>query len=260
MKVVVIIGLFLLPFVAKTQNARIKAIEFKEEIFFASVDRPGDLYLVFKNGEIQKISKDGEKLAFTKYATAPDLFDPRDGVLAFAYFRSKQQIDYLSPDLSVSDSKKIPVEFANKPWFCFPSKNEIWILDSVDLSLKKSGAQVHLIEKDISWKGDQLSVIQLTFLREYQNFLFVLDKKAGVRMINSMGQPIKILGHAHLNYFNFLGEEFYYLENATLHLIDLYGGETRAITLPYPCDFALLTDERLFLVSGKKLEIFDFKP
>lgn len=246
--------------IAAAQPKKIASIHLPHSVHFAAVDRPGDVYVVLADGAIQKISKDGVTLATTKYASPPDLFDPRDGVLAFAYFRDQQKIEYLSPDLSVSDAKKIPAEFAIRPWLCAPSKNEIWILDSIDLSFKKTAAQVHVIEKDVAWQGPVVPVAQLRYLREYQNFLFLLTEHMGVNVINSMGKSIKTLGKPGLRAFHFLGEEFYFQENGVLYFADLYTSETRTASLPYACDWALVTDERLFLVRGDTLDIFEYKP
>lgn len=245
---------------ASAQAKKIASVELPHAVQFAAVDRPGDVYLVLTNGAIQKISKDGVVLATTKYAHPPDLFDPRDGVLAFVYFRDQQKIEYLSPDLTVSDSQKIPAEFANHPWLCAPSKNEVWILDSIDLSLKKTAARIHAIEKDVAWQGPVVPIAHLRYLREYQNFLFLLDEKTGVNVINSMGKSIKTLGKPGLLAFNFLGEEFYFQEHGVVYFIDLYSSETRTAKLPYACEWALLTDERMFLINGKVLDIFEFKP
>ena len=243
------------------QQQKIRSVTFPEEVHFAAVDRPGDLYLVLKNGEIRKIDKDGALLGRRKFPSLPDLFDPRDGVLAFAYFRSSQILEYLAPDLSTSSSQMVPEQFAVRPWLVCPTKNEIWILDSADLQLKHTTGTLTAIDRELVWpEPSSASVSQLTYLREYQNFLFVLDRTRGVHVLNPLGKIIKTLGQPGMPHFHFLGEEFYYHTQRGLLLTDLYTAEERTLPLPYACDFALLTDERLFIVSGKKLEVFTFTP
>lgn len=241
------------------QPKKITSLAFQQHVVAASVDRPGDLYLIFQNGEIQKISKDGARVATVKYNTPPDLFDPRDGVLAFAFFRATNRFDYLGTDLTISDSQVVHPEFAINPWLVCPSRNEIWIMDSVDLSLKKTGASLHLIEKDINWKAP-LTASEITYVREYQNFLFILSRDKGIFVVNSMGKLIKSVELKGIPYFNFLGEELYYPTGNVLHFMDLYSGETRTVTLPQKAEFALLTDERMFLIQDDRLDIFEIVP
>ena len=61
-----------------------------ESIVYATVDRPGDLYIVTSSGQIQKFDKDGKVASVYKNNPSPTLFDPRDGSRLFAYFRSDQ--------------------------------------------------------------------------------------------------------------------------------------------------------------------------
>jgi len=227
----------------------------------AGIDRPGDLYVVMQTGEIQKISKDGVLLGRRQHASAPTLFDPRDGVRSFTYFRSSNTFEFLSADLTEADSYRLLPEFAISPWLVCPTKNEVWIFDGADYSMKKTGASFGLIDREFTLKGiSPADSLTFSYLREYQNFLFLLSPQKGILAINSLGTVTRTLGKPGLRAFHFLGEEVYYHEGNQLHLTDLYTSETRAITLPYACDEALLSDERLFLIRGNRLEIFSYQP
>lgn len=261
MKTFLLAGLVTCAIAVHAQQKKIKSVEIGPGVAFASVDRTGDLYLVFKNGAVEKINKDGDRLASTKLSSTPTVFDPRDGVLAFSFQRKENTFTYFSPDLSVSSIQKVHPEFALDPWLICPSKNEIWILDSADLSLKKTGANTHLIQKDVPWPlKEKSSASSLSFMREYQNFLFILDRDKGVHVINSFGKWIKTLGAPGMDHFHFLGEEFYFQQGNTLRFTDLYTAEERAVELPATCDYAVLTDERMYLIRGSRLDIFEFKP
>ena len=96
--------------------------------------------------------------------------------------------------------------------------------------------------------------------REYQNFVFLLDKKEGIKIYNGVGSLIKTIPQSGLSYFNFIGEELYYLKGNTIQLFDLFTAETREIKLPESAYFALITDERLFLVRHKAVDIYEYKP
>ncbi|MFZ5971926.1 MAG: hypothetical protein ACOYXA_10070 [Bacteroidota bacterium] len=227
----------------------------------AGLDRPGDLYVVIQGGEIQKVSKDGQLLGKRQYTATPTLFDPRDGVRSFAYFRNSNTFEFLSADLTDADSHRVLPEFAISPWLVCPTKNEVWIFDAADYSMKKTGASFGLIEREFALKGiSPADSLNFSYLREYQNFLFLLSPQRGILAINSLGTVTRTLGKPGLRAFHFLGEEVYYHEGNQLHLTDLYTSETRTITLPYACDEALLSDERLFLIRGNRLEIFSYQP
>ncbi len=237
------------------------SVQLPGPVFTGGLDRPGDLYVVMQGGEIQKISKDGQLLGRRPYTSTPTLFDPRDGVLAFAYFRASNSFEFLSADLADAEGHQLAPEFAINPWLVCPTKNEVWIFDKADYSLKKTGGSFSLIEREFALKGiSPADSLAFTYMREYQNFLFLLSPEKGILAINSLGTVTRTLGKPGLRAFHFLGEEVYFHEGNQLHLTDLYTSETRIITLPYPCDEALLSDERLFLIKGNRLEIFSYRP
>src|SRR5678815_4493641 len=82
--------IFCLVFLSLHAVAQKKLIsrEVTDEIVFATVDRVGELYVVTKNGQIQKFDIDGKLISLYKNGPSPTLFEPRDGSRLFAYFRS----------------------------------------------------------------------------------------------------------------------------------------------------------------------------
>ena len=73
-------------------------------MIYATVDRPGELYIVTKQGQIQRFDTNGNLVSEYKNQPTPTLFDPRDGARLFAYFRQDQHYSYLSPSLEVTKS------------------------------------------------------------------------------------------------------------------------------------------------------------
>jgi hypothetical protein len=246
---------------AQAQDKPIRTVQLDGSVVFAGVDRPGDLYVVMDDGLIRKFDKDGKEIATKKYASPPTLFDPRDGTRSFAYFRESQKMDYLSPDMTFSIEGKLLPEFAISAWLVCPSKNELWILDSADLSLKQTTERGTTISYDVQWSVDKpAQPSTIVYMREYLNFLFVLDGESGIHMFNHLGRSIRHIKEPGLHWFNFLGEELYYAKGQSIHFLDLYTGEEREIPLPRECNFALLTDERMILVERGLIEFLSFKP
>jgi hypothetical protein len=252
--------LFIAALSCNGQGKLISSVPIVGKVHFASVDRPGDLYVVMEDGLIRKFDLNGKEIASKKFNSPPTLFDPRDGTLSFAWFRSTRQLVYLSPDMSSTSEVQVHPEFAISPWQVCPSKNELWILDSADLSLKQTSGKAATVAYDVAWPGTKPNPLNITFMREYQNFLFVLDEGTGLHLFNSLGKKIRQIDEKKLQWFSFLGEELYYLKSQSVHMMDLYSGESREIHLPSPCQFALLTDQRMILVREGKLEFFEFTP
>lgn len=255
-------ALLVLPFDSPllAQDRLIATVELPASALFAWVDRPGDLYVLLADGEMLKYDKDGNKIASKRFQSQPDLFDPRDGTMSFAYFRADQHMEYLSPDMQSTEAKALHPEFAISAWLTCPSKNELWIFDAADFSLKKTKERGTAIAYESIWSREKGTKTQsITLMREYLNFLFVLDRSGGIYLFNNLGKEIRRI-EATPTYFNFIGEELYFPQGNSLHLIDLYTAETREIQLPHDSQFAMLTDERMILVSEKRVEFYAFKP
>jgi hypothetical protein len=244
--------LLILISVSCLAQRKVTSIDLPANVYYAAVDRPGDLYVIMMDGQALKFDKDGKQIGKKKFNTLPTIFDPKDGTRAFAYYRELQSIESIAPDLSSGDFTPLHPEFAVNTWLVCPSKNELWILDSADFSLKKTKERGTAISYETIFKGKDP-----TYMREYLNFVFVLDN--GIHVLNNLGKEIRKLD-ANPSDFSFLGEELYYPSGNSLQLVDLYTTEKREIPLLHPSQFAFLTDDRMILVNEKKLEIFEFTP
>lgn len=245
--------LLLIASTACFAQKKIATVNVEKDVVYAAVDRPGDLYVVLSDGQALKYDKSGKQIGKMKFKSVPTIFDPRDGTRAFAYFRESQTITSILPDLSSSEDSPLHPEFAVSAWLVCPSKNEFWILDSADFSIKKTKGRGTAIayESAFTKKDNPL------YMREYLNFLFILDN--GIHVLNNLGKDIRKID-ANVSWFSFLGEEIYFPDGNTLQLLDLYNTEKRTISLPHAVQFALLTDDRMILVQGKSVEFFEFVP
>jgi hypothetical protein len=251
---------FLFPICANAQFEKIKSIEVKDNVVSAFVDRPGDLYIILYSKLIEKYSVDGALLASLPNTNLPTLFDPRDGARLFTYRKSSQSFQFLNPLLEEVSSTKINQAFAIAPYLtCTFGDQGLAILDSADWSIKRVNLRTSIMNMEASIQSLISAKTNITFIREYQNFIFLLDRDKGILVLNSMGKLIKTIEVKGLNYFNFIGEELYYLQDNQLKFIDLFTAETRSLTLPAPCEIALLTDERLYLIKQNKVNVFRIK-
>ena len=97
-------------------------------------------------------------------------------------------------------------------------------------------------------------------MREYQNFVFLLNPGKGLYIFNSLGNYLRTIGGPGIRSFNFLGEELYYLQNGKLHFFNLFTTDTRQIDIGMAYTDVLLTDERMILFIHNRIDICSFRP
>ena len=240
---------------------KIVSISVKNEITSAYVDRVGELYVITSNHDIQKFDTNGKLLSTYKKVQVPTLFDPRDGSRLFAFFRDDRRISYLSPSLEINSSIDIDSAFVIDPLLaCSSSDHDLWVLDAGDETLKKISPRTSTMPVEVILPKDRsIKLSDITFMREYQGFLFLLEAK-GIHVFNGMGRWIKSISAANLPYFNFLGEELYYPSQGRLIFTNLFTGEQRDMPISNPFQIALATDERLFLIQKNNIDFFEFRP
>jgi hypothetical protein len=247
-----------LPAFGQDQFRKIKSTTLDTEVNTAAIDRVGELYLITTDNRLVRFGIDGEISAKASLGKTPDLFDPRDGSHSFLYWRNEQRYELRLPDLeSVSTSGHIDSSFAIHPFLVCPSgDHDLLVLDSADWSLKKVITKDNSVLYETIIFDGKVTASDIAFIREYQNFIFVLDKSNGIRIYNRMGKLIRMIKGSSIAYFNFLGEELYYPEGDSIKFFNLFSTEERTVRMPAPFEYAFLTDERLFLVNKKLVDIY----
>jgi hypothetical protein len=261
MKRLIIVFLTLLSVETRAQK-EIKNFDVSDTIVYATVDRPGDLYLITSSGQIQKYDKDGKLKIVYKHKIVPTIFEGRDGARLFAYYRDEQQYDYLSPSFEPLSSYKIDPAFAIDPYLiCTSGEHKLWVLDEADHSLKKVNVQKGEVEIEVLIDSTVIKNAKaFTMMREYYGFVFLLDPSKGIHVFNGMGRLIKTIEAKGIHNFNFLGEELYYLSGKKIMFVDLFNADSRELAIEKPLQIILLTDERMFSLQHKTVKISEFTP
>ncbi len=251
--------MLLLPLLVVGQK-KIKSVTVSDEIIFATVDRPGDLYIMTKSGQIQKFDKDGKLLSVYKNDPAPTLFDPRDGARLFAYYHNDQHYSFLNPAFDVTRSHTVDPSIAIDPLLvCVSGDYNFWILDGSDISLKRVNGSTGVIDVDI--KIDNVATAAaFIYMREYQGFLFLSHKEKGLLVFNSLGKWLKTIELPAQANFNFLGEELYYPDKDVIKFFNLFTAEKRDIPMKQSGRFVLLTDERQYFIQPTTIDFFETNP
>lgn len=256
MKILVFIPCLLVSTIAYSQQKKINTIEI-DNIQAAYVDRPGDLYIREKDKVIKKFDVQGKLVNTFWFDNSPTTFDPRDGARMFVYFIQTQHCEFFSQE--TKQEFVIEQHYAIEPTLtCSSGDHQLWILDHSDWSIKR----VNPIQSKVLAEGliDQKQFStppQFTFMREYQNFLFLIEKNTGILIFNNLGIQIRKIEAPEVEYLNFLGEELYYKKNDKLIFYDLFDTSVREQSIDPACHFALLTDTRTFLTYPDRVEIFE---
>jgi hypothetical protein len=229
------------------------------EVERVSVDRLGNLFLVFRNGSIKKYDPNGKVLASLKEKAAPTMIEPWFHPRIFCYHRKTQKIIYYDHNIESPQEEQIDSSVAISPFLACPTNdNKFLILDEADWSLKRvqPGSDKVLMEFNIDTTGLHKKP-SFNYLREYQNLIFLHDPQAGIFIFNNLGKKVNQL-KVNTNNFGFFGEELFYLVDDKIVFFDLYTEKYRDQVIGRG-KFAIVTDERIFLVDDKnKLLVFEY--
>lgn len=253
-----VIGFYLTPAVAQTPK-KIKELPLKN-IENVSVDRLGDLFVVFKNGSIKKYDANGKELAVLKKGKLPTLIEPWYHPKIFTYHRSSQQIIVYDHNLENPQIEKIDPSIAVNPFLVCPTNdNKLLVLDQADWSIKKANPATGKVLLEFSVDTTGMSKPVFIHLREYLNLIFLHDKYSGVFIFSNLGKKINHIKCTAQN-FGFYGEELFYLVDDRVIFFDLYSEKSREVKVE-PGKFVIVTDERIFLVkSNDRVVIYEFLP
>jgi hypothetical protein len=247
--------LLLLPLQGYAQQSLVKTIEISD-VQSAYVDRPGDLYLLQKK-TIKKYDVQGNFVTELKLQDKPLVFDPRDGARLFACFGD--QCSFFSEE--TKQQFTIPQEFVIEPsMICSSGDHNVWVLDKSDFSLKKiSPAEPKMLAEVLIDPDLFKQKPEILMMREYQNFLFILDKNIGIVVFNGLGKRIRVIREPSLTYFNFLGEEIYFKKAGKLVFYDLFDTTMREEPIDPACNYVFVTDVRKYLIYENRIDIFEIR-
>jgi len=250
------VGIYLTPVTAQIPK-KLKELPLKN-IDNVSVDRLGDLFIIFKNGSIKKYDANGKELAVLKKGKSPTLIEPWYHPKIFTYDRANQQSIVYDHNFHLPQINKIDPSIAVNPFLVCPTNdNKLLVLDQADWSIKKANPSTGkvLVEFNIDTTG--MSKPIFSYLREYQNLIFLLDKYSGIFIFSNLGKKINHIKCTIQN-FGFYGEELFYLVDDRVIFFDLYSEKTREVKVE-PGKFVVVTDERIFVVkSNDRVAIYEF--
>ena len=242
---------------------KIESVKVENQVNQVSIDRQGNLYISSANGSIDKYDSNG---VFQSHYSPPKKSTPRlieawQGLRVFAFYKDFQEYLFLDRFLNASERYSINnqegVSYTNLSTIA--ADNNIWVLDAQGFSLKKidiSNNEV-ISETNLSLVLSN-KAYDFSFIREYQNLLFISDNKNGVLIFDNLGNYLETLPIFNLNFFSFLDTSLIYIQNGNIVYFDIYTKQKKEVSLPDPSyTFVLMENKRVFLFTRTTLDIFE---
>ena len=222
-----------------------------------SIDRLGNFFLIFKNGTVRKYDANGKVLASLKNSKALTLLEPWFHPKIFIYEQENHICTTYDRNFQNGEIYQIDPSVAINPQLACPTNdNNLLVFDKADYSVKSVTPFRQEVIAEFYLDSAEMHP-HFTYLREYQNLIFLLDKNSGISIYNKEGKKINQLRTTSGN-FGFFGEELYFLQSSKIVFFDLYTEKIRELKIA-DSKFVLVSDERILLVSSdSKVSIFVF--
>lgn len=257
---------FIIPFIVfaltKTQcqdSNLVKTIALKN-IDKVTHDKFYNFYITISNGQIYKYDKYGNFLLFnspTKPQTINNI-EATNTIRVFCFYKELQEFNYFDRFLTFDNSIKLDPEvigFAKTA--TISSDNTIWIFDESDYNLKKYDPVLQKTLQNVNCnllleQGDH----NISYLKEYQNKLYMVDKDSGVFVFDNMGNFNKYIELPNVGQLSFHDNYMFALCNNKLYQVNLYGvlsSEEHILNSTY--SFFFKSEEHIYLFNNEGYKI-----
>lgn len=236
-----------------------------------SQDRYYNFYVADERGNLFKYDSLGNELLRYSPQRKADitLIEAWRTVNIFLFYRELQEYTLLDRFLTNSNGNfKFVNEVENNEksigfarLATLSSDNNLWVFDDEDFSLKKYDTKINrtILNTSLDLILDA-QYYDLNFIREYQNLVFINDKNSGILVFDNLGNYKNKLPFKGLNYFNFLDNSIYFIQNGKLVLYDLYKGGRKEFPLPEgkAYNYVLLSHSMAYLAGKDFVDLYRF--
>ncbi|WMJ75445.1 hypothetical protein RCC89_20120 [Cytophagaceae bacterium ABcell3] len=226
-----------------------------------SIDRYGSIYLADRRGNVHKLDTLGNTaLTYSpRHNNEVSLLEAWRKVNIFVFNRNFQEYVLLDRFLTESPTYRFRGDIGFARLATYSADNNLWVIDEKEFSLKKYNLRIKKTELstplDLILNPDNY---EMTFIREYQNLIFISDKNSGILIFDNMGNYKNKLHARGVDFFSFREDELYFIKNKTLFILNMYSGKEKMIELPSEAnfDFILLRGKKAYCFTQNTMEIF----
>ena len=253
-KLFLLIAFFVVQMPAFCQSDSIRLNDWK----MVKMDNAGYMYMVMTNGDLTRRTpgSDTTSMIYSPVRkTRISLLDVSNPLRTFLFYEDLQEYVILDRFLTETGRYRLNSLTPYAGMVAPAINNQLWLVDMVDFSIKKVDPQrdevvIRIPLPQILDPDDS----DFTYMREYQNLLFLVDLNSGIYLFDNLGNVMRRIDRAAVAYLNFDQNTMYYqLENdpETLYLENFYTGKEEKRALPAAARTVLLKSGRMWLFSDK---------
>lgn len=230
-----------------------------------STDRYGNIYVADRKGNVYKYDINGTQQSIFSPAKLADvsLLEAWNTVKIFIFYKDLQEYVLSDRFMSATPGYKFNMEnvgFARMATLA--NDNNIWVIDDVDFSLKKvDGANGKILYTNPLQLVLPAAEYDISFMREYQNTLFIADANSGILVFDNLGNYRKKLFYKNVKHIGFSENYMYLVQNGKLVQFNLYTFEEKITELP-DAEILQVTvfENKLIAITPKGLQIYKINP
>jgi hypothetical protein len=228
-----------------------------------SKDRTGNIYFLSRNHSLVRIDSLGRPLGTFSPQTRGRIasIDAWNPMKILLFYQDRQELLLLDRFLRpISNTTLTDINYTGTAKVAaLANDDNFWLFDETNLTLSKLALNLRkvVIETPLNLILDK-ERFDVKQLQEYQNMVYLLDAN-GIFVFDNLGNYKKKLPISGISSIGFLNNELYFVQNNTLHFIDLYTSKKRTIQLSKPFLTALASQGHLYMFSPKQLDIYSIK-
>ncbi|KOY85942.1 hypothetical protein AD998_07115 [bacterium 336/3] len=230
-----------------------------------SMDFYGNIYVADSQGNLTQYNEKGDSLKRFAPEQVANLhsLEAWKGLEILLFYRDLQRYTWLNRFLVPLETQNLDSEkigFARL--LTYANDGNLWLFDEQDFSLKKYQTNTNTVH--IKTPCDLIfnpKIYSLSFLREYQNQVFLVDSNSGIFIFDNFGNYKKNLQISNINFISFVKDDIAYIDKNVLYLRHLYTDVQHKLHLPIEYnykDFFLISTNYVYLFTSKEMLIFKY--
>jgi hypothetical protein len=229
-----------------------------------SIDRLDNIYFSDNSHTIYQHNSLGERMNTFSPTISGSVssIEARTGVKILLFYADQQRVVILDRFMRELTSVSLFEKLGNVliKAATFSAEDQLWLFDESSFSIMKVDAQS--FEPIVTTPLNQIldrKQLDVRYMREYQNNLYLVEKTGGVYVFDNMGNYKKKLPFTGLDFVGFRGNELYYLQGGELHFFDLYKLTDRVVNFPQDQQYrtALAGEKFYYLFSPKGIDLYE---
>ena len=236
----------LVPSLLKAQELKI----ILKEVEHISLSRQGNILVASKKGDVQMLDSNGILIQHfsPRKPAAIHLLEAWNGLRIFAFNRDFQSYFMLDRFLLSDGPVNLDQEKGYARLMAPAQDGNLWLLDEASFQVRKvnpaNGNVLFSTPLDLILSGRPY---EFSFMREYQNQLYLADKQGPVLVFDQNGTFRKKLPLENCSWFGFDGEELYTVQKGEIVRFHPFRLSIRKEALPE----VLKEASELLMLNGK---------